>query len=104
MVARRWVDNAQYYEYAPLTLEYYPRLDGYTIARADVYAGEGGYHLAILVIVIERRAIGDPPSLTNAITRGRALLNRLVEEYRGGAEHLTNNVTLIFDLDGRFLP
>lgn len=103
MVEHRWVDNVRYFEYTPLTLEHYPRLDGYIVARADVCTPDRRFRLALMVVAIERHAVRDRVSIATSILEGRNLLDRLVEEYRSGVDWLTYDVTLVFDLSGRLL-
>jgi len=101
MVEHRRVGNVRYHDYSPLSLEYVPRQDGYIIAGADIYAPDDRYHVAVRVVVTDRHAIRDLASLNATISRGRVLLDRLIDEYRSGVDWLSDDVTLTFGLDGR---
>jgi len=53
MVERRWVDNVEYYEYEPATIEYNPLFNAFTVARADVYSPDRRHRVMLVVVVAE---------------------------------------------------
>lgn len=100
MVEQRWSDNVRYTEYTPTTIEYDHDLDAYTMARADIYTADRRYHLTLVVVVTEAQMIVHRPGLEQAIRQGRIVLERLVVQHQGTAEHLTANAWRVYTLGG----
>jgi hypothetical protein len=96
-----WVDSVLYFEYTPLTVEYDPELDAFTIARADVYTPGLRHRLTLTVVVTDHEISLERLALDVAIERGRALLERLIAEQRGHAQRQTADTSLVFDLAAR---
>ena len=101
MAEWRWADNVLYFEYSPLTIEYEPHLDAFTIARADIHAHDRRHGLTLSVVVTTREITVEHLPLEEAITQGRQVLERLVEEHRDVVRALSANQTYLFDLSGR---
>jgi hypothetical protein len=100
MMEQRWSGNVRYTEYTPTTIDYDHDLDAYTIARADIYAADRRYHLTLVVVVTEGQMIVHRPGLEQAIRQGRLVLERLVSENVGAADHLTANAWRVYTLGG----
>jgi hypothetical protein len=92
-----------YLEYTPLTVEYDPGLDAFTVARADIHPPERRHGLTLAVVATSRQITVEHLLLDAAIAQGRSLLARLVEEHRGLADQLTADGSYIFDLGGQRL-
>ncbi len=100
----RWADDVLYFEYTPLTVEYDPELDAFTIARADINPpGRRRHILTLAVVATNRQVTIEHLPLDAAIAQGRTLLERLIEEHRGGTDQLTADQSHIFDLSGQRL-
>ena len=100
MVERRWVDDVQYYDYAPTTIEYDSELDAFTVARADLHRQDRRFRIALTVVVTDQAMRNERLSVDAAIGRGRARLQGLVHEHRDVADQLTSNISRVFDLSG----
>lgn len=100
MVERRWVDNVQYYNYAPTTIEYDSELDAFTIARADIHRPDRRFRISLIVVITDQAMRNERVSVEMAISRGRTRLQGLVREHRAVADQLTANISRVFDLSG----
>ena len=90
----------RYIDYTPTTIEYDHELDAYAMARADIFSGDRRYHLTLVVVVTEGQMIVHRPGLEHAIRQGRLVLERLVAENVGAADHLTANAWRVYTLGG----
>jgi hypothetical protein len=100
MVERRWVDNVQYHDYAPTTIEYDSELDAFTVARADIHRPDRRFRISLTVVITDQAMRNERLSIDAAISRGRTRLQGLVQEHRGVADQLTSNISRVFDLSG----
>jgi hypothetical protein len=100
MVEQLWSGNVRYTQYGPTTIEYDHELDAYTMARADIYTADRRYHLTLVVVMTEGQMIVHRPGLEQAIRQGRIVLDRLVAENMGAADHLTANAWRVYTLGG----
>lgn len=100
MAERRWVDNVQYYEYEPTTIEYNPLFNAFTIARADVYSPDRRHRVILVVVVTEADVTAGRLTGEEVIGLGRAVLERLVAQQREGIEHLTASAWQVYTITG----
>ena len=100
MAERRWVDNVEYYEYEPMTIEYNPLFNGFTIARADVYSPDRRHRVILVVIVTDAEVAAERLSGKEVISRGRALLQRLVAQQQEGIEGLLTSGWQVYSITG----
>lgn len=100
MAERRWSDNVEYYEYAPTAVVYDSEHDDFTVARADLHTADRRHRASLYVVVTVRELSAQRLTLDTAVARGRVVLERLIEQYRGVADTLVANVSRTFDLDG----
>ena len=103
MVDRRRIRNVVYYEYTPATIDYDVDLNAYAVARADIYSSEHPHRLALVVIATDLDVGADGQTLEATIARARPLLERLIVEHRGIADHLTGNLLWVFNVTGQRL-
>jgi hypothetical protein len=103
MVARRWMDNIEYYDYLPTTIGYDPELDAFTVARADIHTPDRRHRLVLMVVMTDRAMRAERISIEAGICRGRAMLEQLVREHRPLADQLTSTTSRVFDLSGPLL-
>src|SRR5947207_14176392 len=104
MVERRWVDNVEYYEYEPATIEYNPLFNAFTIARADVYSPDRRHRVMLVVVVAEAEVSGARLTGEEVIGRGRSLLARLVAEQQRSIEHLVTSRWEVYSITGTRPP
>ena len=100
MVERRWVDNVEYYEYEPATIEYNPLFNAFTVARADVYSPDRRHRVMLVVVVAEAEVSGARLTGEEVIGRGRSLLARLVAEQQRSIEHLVTSSWEVYSMTG----
>ncbi|HZF04004.1 MAG TPA: hypothetical protein VE932_06705 [Patescibacteria group bacterium] len=100
MAERRWVDNVEYYEYEPATIEYNPLFSAFTIARADVYSPDRRHRVILVVVVTEAEVTAERLSGEEVIGLGRAVLERLVAQQRQGIEHLATSAWHVYTITG----
>jgi hypothetical protein len=100
MVERRWVENVQYYDYAPTTIEYDSELDAFTIARADIHRPDRRFRISLTVVITDQAMRTERISVEMAIGRGRSRLQGLIQEHLAVADQLTSNISRVFDLSG----
>jgi hypothetical protein len=93
----------RYLEYTPVTIEYLPEIDGYTVARADIVSSDRRHRLTLVVVVTEAQMIVHRPGLEEAIRQGRLVLERLVAGHRHDVDHLTVNAWHVYNLTGQRL-
>ncbi|HSF04694.1 MAG TPA: hypothetical protein VLG10_02790 [Methylomirabilota bacterium] len=101
MVVRRWVDDVEYYEYAPTEVRYDPEQDAFTVARADIHGLDRQHHTTLAIVVNLREMSVERISLDTAIRQGRTILERLIEHYRDVLAPPTMNMCFLFNLNGR---
>src|SRR5881397_807385 len=100
MVERRWVANVAYYEYEPTTIEYNPLFNAFIVARAVVYSPDRRHRVMLVVIVTEAEVSGARLTGEEVISRGRALLERLVAEQQRAIEHLVTSSREVYSITG----
>jgi hypothetical protein len=100
MVERRWVDNVQYSDYAPTTIEYDAEVDAFTVARADIHTSDRRFRISLIVVISDQTLRAERLSIDAAIGRGRTLLQGLVQEHRSVVDQLTSSTTRVFDFSG----
>jgi hypothetical protein len=100
MVERRWDDNVEYYEYEPTSIEYNALFNAFIVARADVYSPDRRHRAMIVIIVSEAEVSGARLTGEEVITRGRALLERLVAEQQQTIEHLVTSSWEVYSITG----
>ena len=103
MVETHRIGNVVYYDYTSATMDYLTQHDGFAVARADVYSTLHPHRLTLVMIGTAAEVGNQRPAIEQTIARVRPLLERLIEEHRGLTDHLTANVTWVFNLAGQRL-
>jgi hypothetical protein len=101
MVQRRRLDDIEYYEYTPMTMEYNPDVNAFTIARADIHSRSSQVRLVLIVIVTEADVTRERLSGHEVITRGRDVLECLIAQHRGLADSLEQTMMFVFNFRGQ---
>ena len=102
MVAeRRRVGNVVYYDYTSATIDYRADLDAFAVARADIYSTEHPHRLSLVMVATAAELTADRSAIEEAIVRARPLVERLVEEHRALADHLTATLFWVFNVAGQ---
>jgi hypothetical protein len=101
MVSRRWVDEVEYYEYTPETVEYSAEFNAFTIARADVHSPITEVRLALRVVIREDEVTRQRLSGQEVISRGRVVLDRVLGQHRELADELDEDAMFVFDFAGQ---
>ena len=101
MMQRRWVDEVEYHEYTPETVEYNADVNAFTIARADIHSPVSEVRLALIVVATEADVTQERLSGAETIARGRAVLERVLAQHRELADDMDRDRTFIFDFRGQ---
>jgi hypothetical protein len=103
MVDRRRVRNVVYYDYTSATIDYHVELNAFAVARADLYSSVHPHRLSLIIVGTEADLGDDRYTVDDTIARSRPLLERLIDEHRAVADHLTASVLWVFNVAGQRL-
>jgi len=101
MVQRHRIDQVEYYDYTPMTMEYNPDVNAFTIARADIHSRSSEVRLVLIVIITENDVTRERLSGQEVITRGRAVLDCLVSQHRALADAVDQTMMFVFNFRGQ---
>jgi hypothetical protein len=101
MVDRRRVRNVVYSDYTSATIDYHVDLNAFAVARADIYSSLHPHRLSLILVGTEADLGADRSTIDETIARARPLLERLIEENRALADHLSASEVWVFNVAGQ---